>query len=317
MHHDNLHKNEDQICTYHFAFGDLSGIGTTVHIQQAQHQIIKEKCSKTLSLHKKRLRMYALERLRSYLHYQLLSWHANGHGVHSPYLFDMVRQCFIPAREEEPFIWIEEHRRQLSRDRTKIAVTDRGAGSKKLGQTRKVCDIANCSAVAPKYGRLLAHLVQWSGASSVLELGSSVGLGSMYLSHFLEGKLVSIDACPETVAFARSQHTKWSNKDVNFLEGEFTKILPALHEASMKFDLVYIDGNHTYQGTMENFQLLHPLTHQESILVFDDIYWSEGMREAWHEIRRHPSVTASVDIWQMGIVFMRPELSKEQFCIRY
>ena len=261
--------------------------------------------------------MYQIERLKSYLQYQLFSWHANGHGVHSPYLYSMVRESFVPARDEQPFVWIEEHRRHLLQNRTRIHVTDCGAGSHKLGRVRSVADITGCSAVMPKYGRLLAWLVQWSGADTVLELGSSVGLGSMYLSHFLQGKLVSIDACPATLEFTRSQQEKLSHRDVSFLEGEFSHVLPALDVASMKFDLVFIDGNHTYEGTMQNFELLQPITHRDSILVFDDIYWSEGMRRAWHEIRQHPRVTASVDIWQMGIIFFRPELSKEQFCIRY
>lgn len=223
----------------------------------------------------------------------------------------------MAARDKAPFVRIEEHRRQLLSNQTSITVADSGAGSRKLGQHRKISDITRCSAVAPKYGRLLAHLVQWSGAQSVLELGTSVGLGSMYLSHFLQGNVVSIEACPQTAAFARSQHEQYGYKNIDILEGRFDQILPSLRDTNAMFDLVYIDGNHTYAGTMQNFEMLVPITHSNTILVFDDIYWSEEMRRAWYELRKHPNLTASIDLWQMGIIFFRPELSKEQFCIRY
>ena len=57
--------------------------------------------------------------------------------------------------------------------------------------------------------------------------------------------------------------------------------------------------------------------HDDSFIIFDDINWSEEMKEAWKEIIKHPSVRISIDVYMMGIVFFNPGFSKEDFKIRY
>ena len=50
---------------------------------------------------------------------------------------------------------------------------------------------------------------------------------------------------------------------------------------------------------------------EEAIYVFDDIYWSKGMKEAWTEISNHPKVMMSLDIFSLGIVFFKKNREKE------
>ena len=57
--------------------------------------------------------------------------------------------------------------------------------------------------------------------------------------------------------------------------------------------------------------------HSKSVFVFDDINWSEGMKRAWNEIKNHPKVTVTIDLFMMGLVFFDPDLSKQDFVLRY
>jgi len=55
-----------------------------------------------------------------------------------------------------------------------------------------------------------------------------------------------------------------------------------------------------------------------SIFVFDDIYWSEEMQQAWKEICAHNEVTLSLDLFYFGIVFFRTEnKEKEHFVLKF
>jgi hypothetical protein len=55
----------------------------------------------------------------------------------------------------------------------------------------------------------------------------------------------------------------------------------------------------------------------QACMVFDDIYWSEGMAAAWTEIKADPAVTVSIDLFHFGLVFFRKESPKENFVIRW
>ena len=57
--------------------------------------------------------------------------------------------------------------------------------------------------------------------------------------------------------------------------------------------------------------------HPDTVFIFDDIHWSAGMEEAWSLIRRHPKVKVCIDLYLMGIVFFKEELSKENFTLRF
>lgn len=84
-----------------------------------------------------------------------------------------------------------------------------------------------------------------------------------------------------------------------------------------KTDFVFFDGNHQYEPTLKYFNMCLDKVHSKSVFVFDDINWSEGMQRAWNEIKNHPKVTVTIDLFMMGLVFFDPDLSKQDFVLRY
>jgi hypothetical protein len=41
------------------------------------------------------------------------------------------------------------------------------------------------------------------------------------------------------------------------------------------------------------------------------------MQKAWNEITEYEGVTVSIDLFRIGIVFLKKELSKQKFIIRF
>ena len=80
-------------------------------------------------------------------------------------------------------------------------------------------------------------------------------------------------------------------------------------------DMVYFDGNHQEKATIEYFNQCLAKAHENSIFIFDDIYWSKGMKKAWEFIKGHSDVTVTIDLFEVGIVFFKKDQTKQNFTI--
>ena len=74
--------------------------------------------------------------------------------------------------------------------------------------------------------------------------------------------------------------------------------------------------HHDKLATIAYFEALLPNIHNDSLIIFDDIYWSKGMTEAWEYIYNHDQVTVSIDTYYFGLVWFRKEQPKQHFTIR-
>jgi predicted O-methyltransferase YrrM len=82
-------------------------------------------------------------------------------------------------------------------------------------------------------------------------------------------------------------------------------------------DLVFIDGHHLKDPTLDYFEQCLGKAHNDSVFILDDIHWSQGMEEAWEQVKHHPRVSVTIDLYTMGLVFLRSEQAREHFRLRY
>jgi hypothetical protein len=80
---------------------------------------------------------------------------------------------------------------------------------------------------------------------------------------------------------------------------------------------VFLDGNHRYEPTVRYFRLCLKEAHNDTMFVFDDIHYTKEMETAWKIIVESPEVTASIDLFHQGWVFIKKELSKQHFILNY
>ncbi|MCE3280411.1 MAG: SAM-dependent methyltransferase [Bacteroidetes bacterium] len=252
-----------------------------------------------------------------YLNYRKLR--TNAHGIHSPFVFDLYNKVFTNKTPFYAYSQIENIRKELLKNDTKIIRTDLGAGSsKKHSQVRSVKDITSAAAKSPKHAQLLFRLVNFFQPQTILEIGTSLGLSTMYLAIAnSKSEVMSIEGCPETRKIALKNFKEAGLTNIKSLEGNFNSVLPDILSSVKKLDLVFFDGNHKKAPTLSYFLQCLEKAHNESIFIFDDIYWSKEMAQAWSEIKAHPKVTVTIDIFQMGIVFFRAEQAKQHFVLTY
>jgi predicted O-methyltransferase YrrM len=250
-----------------------------------------------------------------YLLFTLKARNRKGHGIHSPFLFELISNNFLDSTPYYCFEKIELLRGKLETNYTKIIVKDLGAGSVKMkNPERRISHIAKNSGTPKKYGELLFKLCNYVKPKAILELGSSLGLGTAYLASYSKfAKVISIEGCPQTAELAKRNIEELGLKNIEIFTGDFSDCLPIAVQKLTNLDLVYIDGNHRKEATLQYFEFCLNYAKENAVFVFDDIYWSKEMWEAWQAIKNHEKVTSTIDLFRMGIVFFRKDLPKQNF----
>jgi predicted O-methyltransferase YrrM len=257
-----------------------------------------------------------LFRLVKYLKYTLFSHHKKGHGIHSPFAFDLISRIFRNKIDPVIVFTVEKTRKKLIADKRNIKVHDLGSGSSK--RMRRVSDIARRSPVPVKYGNLLASMAAEFGKPLILELGTSFGISTMYMAASCrDAQVITIEGCGTIADIARKNFNEAGIENIKVIDGSFDDVLPELVKAGVKPGLVFIDGNHRKEPVIRYFNQLAKFSDNKTVIIIDDINYSKEMAEAWKEIKLNEKVTVSIDIHRMGICFFREGINPNNYIIRY
>lgn len=261
-----------------------------------------------------------LHHIQSY--FKFLRKSTNEHGVHSPFVFNLVTKCFYDKTKYREYSILKNYRNSLLKNHNIIEVTDFGAGSKVFqSNKREISKIARTAGITVKRAELLFRIVKYFKPDSVLEIGTSLGLATSAIALGNESaKIISLEGCPKTSKTAKLQFQEFGLKNIEPVVTEFDAFLniqqPTTDNRQPTYQLIYFDGNHQKQATLQYFDLLLPTATNDSVWIFDDIHWSLDMQQAWEIIKKNPKVTVTIDTFQWGLVFFRKEQQKEHFVIR-
>ena len=245
---------------------------------------------------------------------KFLTTATNQHGVHSPFVYDLVTKCLYDSSHHTAYQDLKAYRAQLLDNTTQLHITDLGSGSRTMHKsTRAINTIAKRAGTTYKRAKLLFRLAQYFGWDSVLELGTSLGIATQAMALGRpEAAITSLEGCPNTAAFARQQLAPYTN--ITIKTEDFERHLTQL--PNTPFDALFIDGNHTEAATLTYFNQLLSSVHNDSVMIFDDIHLNAGMTRAWQRIKQHPKVTVTMDVFYWGLVFFRTEQRQQHFKIR-
>ncbi len=257
-------------------------------------------------------------RLSSWLSYQFKARHYKGFGIHSPFVFFLVRELFWENHAFYAFEKMNAARSMLLRNRQRINVATLGAPSVNPGKQKTIRKLVAESSFPDRYGKLLFRLINFFTPETILELGTGSGLATLSLAFpHSKAKIISIDGNAELHGVAKNLFEVAGVKNVELFTGSFRQHLPVILKETERVDFVLFDGDHRYKATLDYFEMCLTKAHNDSVFVFDDIHWSPEMEEAWSEIIGRPEVTVSIDLFRIGIVFFRKECTKQHYMVRY
>jgi len=259
--------------------------------------------------------MKKLWRIYRYLLHCLTARNTHGFGVHSPFLFHFI--SFVVEEKNPYYIFssIEKLRNNLIHDKTKIQIEDFGTGK---NRTSTIETVVKKSVKPKKYGQLFFRIALHTKAQSILELGTSLGITTAYLAAASSQiRCTSMEGSKTLANLAKKIFQQLGLKNISLIEGNIDENLERVLENTPTFDLIYIDANHTSQAVTKYFEMCLEKVHAHSVILIDDIYWSPDMLKAWKFIKQHPKVTATIDLFETGIVFFDPNLYKKHYKVRY
>lgn len=242
----------------------------------------------------------------------------NSHSLQSPFIYNLYTNYIQKDFNKNEFEDIEKTRKKLLQEEFEVATINYGATSlvHPNAEKTKVSTIAKKGLTSPKVSRLLARLIDFNGSKNIIELGTSFGLNTLYLAHN-NTSVISFEGSDDIANIALTNFDYHKHTNIELILGNIDKTLPNFLDARLQIDFAYIDANHRYEPTINYFNSIIKRMHNDSILVLDDIYWSQEMTKAWEEIKAHPEVTHSIDLFSVGIVFFQPDLIKTNYRLMF
>ncbi|MBP7552159.1 MAG: class I SAM-dependent methyltransferase [Spirochaetes bacterium] len=144
-------------------------------------------------------------------------------------------------------------------------------------------------AIQEKY---LLYKLSSKTAGIFVEIGSYIGASSCFISEGIlsskkESKLYCIDTWENQ---AMTEGLKDTYKEFNENTKKYSSIIIPIKDYSynaiiffiennIKIDFLFIDGNHSYEGVKKDWDLYSPLLKPDSIVLFHDIGWADGVKK--------------------------------------
>ena len=145
---------------------------------------------------------------------------------------------------------------------------------------------------------------------NVIELGTNVGVSSAYIGAALKaggqnGTVTTLEASAYRQHLAGDVHRRLGLDNTSYVQGLFADTLRQTLASLGSVDLAFIDGHHQYQPTLDYFDEIMRFSTPDTVFIFDDIRWSEGMKRAWSRIQSDERLGLIVDLVTVGICTRR------------
>lgn len=200
----------------------------------------------------------------------------NQHSVHSPFIFNLVTQCFYDKSYHEDYKTLLKHHKTLDKNSLKIS-------RKKM--------------------KLLYRFAQYYTPKNILELNNSP---SMVPYTFGLGNPKS------QIASLVSSYSKTTNTLTHY--STLNSQIKAL--STNNYDLVFFGKKLQKEAVLSAFDTLLKTVTKESVFVFESIHDTKERLLTWEIIKKNAEVKVTVDTFFLSFVFFRKEQAKEHFTIR-
>lgn len=233
------------------------------------------------------------------------------HGVHSPFVYALIDQC-IYASQPKPAKEVIAFFERLKQNTTALKGMDYGKNEE---TSVPVSTYAKRSAMPNFQVALLHRLVHYLKPKSVLELGSNLGKSlAVMAAADTSITAVGVEGNRAVADFASQSLENLQLSNAKVTCAAFDQFLDEHKEG---YDLIFLDGDHHYEPTMRYFNVIKQRLNDGGVIVLHDLYYSEGMKRAWAEIKKDRNVTITIDLFFFGLVWLGKNQAKENFSIKF
>lgn len=237
------------------------------------------------------------------------------YDVHPPRAFQFAQAVLEDNRQFYIFQEAEQLRQRLHHDQSRIRRTDFGRAEAE--QETTVAQIVQKTAIRPYFARTLFRIANHLKCRTGIELGGGSGISTAYLGSAMQGPLYSLEGDPELAKLSQ-RNLQWLGiQSVQHRVGPFSQTLESTLEELPHPELVFLDGHHQSQPTLQYIQQILDKNPSQCLFILDDIYWSDDMATCWKQLRQDSRFWLSFDLFQLGILFYNssPEGPKQHYTL--
>lgn len=162
------------------------------------------------------------------------------------------------------------------------------------------------------WGTVLHLLARDHAIEEGFELGACAGLSACYLGSVPSiRELVTVEGSEALSEVAKQTTARMSSK-IRVVSGLFDDVLDMELPTRSRIDFAYIDGHHEKIATLHYLDRFLPHLKPGALVVFDDIYWSDDMNEAWREVTKNPVFSDAVDYGMIGVCLVKDRKDESQ-----
>ncbi len=233
------------------------------------------------------------------------------YNIHSPLLFSILKSVYLS--DDLPQAELQKNFRNALNQDNELVSEEVGAGSSSLSKNT-IAKAIKLSSSSYRKSSFIAKIAQAVQSKTIIELGTNLGMTTTTLSYYNPfANVHTVEANDQLLRKAKAFfinsgidkiHT-YNKYFQDFLNTDFGNIYP---------DFILIDGDHSYQSTMDYFKLIKQKRIAQLCLVFDDIRWSKGMLMAWNKISSDTDASVVVDFHNLGVVLYSPNSRNQIRC---
>jgi predicted O-methyltransferase YrrM len=259
--------------------------------------------------------MYLLQLLINYFMHRISIL---SNQVNNTFILDFKHNILNRNVVYPEFRLIEKYRSELCDNNQELEIFHQGAGTKARLKRRTIGSMARIASVSPLYGELLYRLAFYYKPDTIIELGTALGISTIYLAlGNPKARVITVEGNPQLAEITSKNFAAKKLNNINLINSTFDNTMDRLIHEISKNTLVFIDGNHNYDATMRYFAMFEKIPGASNILVFDDINWSGEMMRAWKSITESAHAGILVDLFRMGILFQGLGINRQKFRLRY
>ena len=241
----------------------------------------------------------------------------NEHGVHSPFVFDLITSCFYKKKDKNDLTIFSDYKKQLSKNTLLLEILSFNFMSRLLlSHKSKRSRFFKNSEISNKRARLLIHLIQYLKPKNILEIGTGFGINTVVLSSAQRNsKITTLEENEQVVKAIKEMFEKNTVKNVKFLTGNFDITLPRVFNNNT-YDFIHFKGSCANKIILKHFESSLLSIDNNSVFLFENIHSNKESEKVWNYIKKHKKVTVTIDTFLWGFVFFRKEQEKEHFIIK-